>query len=82
MPNWTTDEGVSLFGTEDPHCGCAKCLDRREPLVELFGHFIPASHTRMVVCQICGNKRCPHAADHNNACTNSNEPGQPGSNYS
>lgn len=35
----------------------------------------------MVVCGTCGNKRCPKAADHNNACTGSNEPGQPGSDY-
>lgn len=27
-------------------------------------------------CEICGNKRCPHHADHRNLCTNSNEPGQ------
>ena len=36
---------------------------------------------RMILCAICGNKRCPHATDHRNACTNSNEPGQPGSSY-
>lgn len=36
---------------------------------------------RMVVCPDCGNKRCPHATDHRNACTNSNEPGQPGSSF-
>lgn len=35
----------------------------------------------MVVCDICGNKRCPHATDHALACTESNEPGQPGSDY-
>jgi hypothetical protein len=35
--------------------------------------------TRMIVCPLCGNKRCPHASDHRNACTNSNESGQPGS---
>ncbi|MBW6637227.1 hypothetical protein KXT41_25380 [Salmonella enterica subsp. enterica serovar Weltevreden] len=29
----------------------------------------------------CGNKRCPHANDHRNACTGSNEPGQEGSAY-
>lgn len=34
-----------------------------------------------IVCSICGNKRCPHAADSRNACTGSNEPGQAGSNY-
>jgi hypothetical protein len=33
------------------------------------------------VCPDCGNKRCPKAANHKNACTSSNEPGQKGSNY-
>ena len=37
--------------------------------------------THMIVCPECGNKRCPHATDHKLACTNSNEPGQPGSRY-
>lgn len=36
---------------------------------------------RFVVCPDCGNKRCPHANDHRNACTESNEPGQEGSAY-
>ncbi|WP_343516982.1 hypothetical protein QPT40_13235 [Citrobacter freundii] len=36
---------------------------------------------RFVVCPDCGNKRCPHANDHRNACTGSNEPGQIGSAY-
>ena len=36
---------------------------------------------RMVLCPKCGNKRCPHANDHRNDCTGSNEPGQPGSAY-
>ena len=35
----------------------------------------------MVVCPICGNKRCPHATDPALACTGSNEPDQPGSIY-
>ena len=35
----------------------------------------------MILCPTCGNKRCPHANDHRNACTGSNEPGQPGSAY-
>lgn len=42
----------------------------------------PVTGTRMVTCPSCGNKRCPKASDHNLACTNSNEPGQPGSIYS
>lgn len=30
----------------------------------------------MILCPKCGNKRCPRAGSHANACTNSNEPGQ------
>ena len=33
------------------------------------------------VCPTCGNKRCPKATDCALACTDSNEPGQPGSRY-
>lgn len=37
---------------------------------------------RMILCETCGNKRCPHANDPDNyACTGSNEPGQDGSAY-
>ena len=36
---------------------------------------------RMVLCPECGNKRCPRATHHDNACTGSNEPGQPGSSW-
>lgn len=36
---------------------------------------------RFVVCPECGNKRCPHANDHRNDCTGSNEPGQESSAY-
>jgi hypothetical protein len=35
----------------------------------------------MRLCLSCGNKRCPKASDHNNPCTNSNEPNQEGSIY-
>ena len=35
----------------------------------------------MKLCPICGNKRCPKATDEKLDCTNSNEPGQPGSAY-
>lgn len=36
---------------------------------------------RMMLCGICGNKRCPKATDCALECTNSNKPGQPGSIY-
>ena len=42
---------------------------------------ITMENMRMILCVICGNKRCPHANDHRNACTGSNTPGQPGSAY-
>jgi hypothetical protein len=42
---------------------------------------IPIEMTMMILCPTCGNKRCPHATDHDLACTNSNEPGQKGSAY-
>lgn len=50
----------------NPDCGCRKCNPHAWWLV---------------VCDICGNKRCPHATDHVLTCTNSNEPGQTGSVY-
>lgn len=52
-----------------PDCWCCTC----RPVV--------LSDMRFVVCPDCGNKRCPRANDHRNACTGSNEPGQEGSAY-
>lgn len=61
-------------------CSCHRCVKEKN-LVEREGGFLPLSATRMIVCPKCGNKRCPHASDHDLACTNSNDPGQPGSVY-
>jgi hypothetical protein len=66
-------------------CQCYRCASERAaasaPLPEetLQGHDMRLA--RMFLCETCGNKRCPHAADHRLACTGSNEPGQPGSLY-
>ena len=61
------------------HCGkCVDCLDKYDPEKEKFGPLFG----RMVLCQTCGNKRCPKASNHNNYCTNSNDVGQRGSYYS
>jgi len=50
-------------------CDCAACLPQ-------------SIHSmRMIVCATCGNKRCPHATDHRNTCTNSNATGQAGSSW-
>jgi ribosomal protein L32 len=67
--NWDT-----IFGKTDKEsdCYCYNCRKATD---------IQYVMTHMIVCPICGNKRCPHSTDHNLACTNSNEPGQPGSRY-
>ncbi|WP_395313144.1 hypothetical protein V1603_19690 [Enterobacter sp. ECC-219] len=52
-----------------PDCSCLTCRP------------VTMADMRFVVCPECGNKRCPHANDHRNACTGSNEPGQEGSSY-
>ena len=51
-------------------CGCWRCIESRAEM-----------RVQMIVCPICGNKRCPKASDHNLSCTDSNEPGQAGSVY-
>lgn len=52
-----------------PDCWCRTCRP------------VDINDMRFVVCPDCGNKRCPRANDHRNACTGSNEPGQEGSAY-
>ncbi len=59
------------IGIDMGECKCRQCRrDRKEEGVPGW----PIELTQMIVCQICGNKRCPHATDHRNACTGSNEP--------
>lgn len=69
-------------------CGCRACDRDRELAVQhehAAGTRLASDYAlnsfRFVVCDFCGNKRCPRASDHNNACTNSNEPGQSRSVY-
>lgn len=66
----------------DPNnCQCSTCLDSSGKTMDFGGHEMPITFGRMVLCVICGNKRCPHAKNHRNLCTNSNDPGQSGSSY-
>jgi hypothetical protein len=56
------------------NCGnCHKCLEGTTT-----EHGIPITMTRMLVCPICHNKRCPKATDHTLACSGSNAIGQVG----
>ena len=54
---------------EPSTCGCYTCVSPAD------------ARSRMILCILCGNKRCPKATHHDNACTNSNEPGQAGTRY-
>ena len=69
---------VFTAGDDDPFaCWCATCegkvLDALPGAARLM--------RTMCVCNMCGSKRCPRANHHGNACTRSNDPGQPGSAY-
>ncbi|HHN8500349.1 TPA: hypothetical protein ACRR13_001061 [Klebsiella quasipneumoniae] len=77
-----------------PECGCSGCKATSRICAELAGNPpanpgcwcrtcrpVDLNDMRFVVCPDCGNKRCPRANDHRNACTGSNEPGQEGSAY-
>lgn len=77
---WNAYRAAMLQGAENaesrcsnssvvPDCSCRTCRP------------VTFSDSRFVVCHECGNKRCPHANDHRNACTGRNEPGQEGSAY-
>ena len=57
----------------DSNFCCHKCVEGKTV------NGWPASSAKMILCPICGNKRCPKATDHNLECTNSNAPGQEGS---
>ncbi|MDI3082382.1 hypothetical protein [Klebsiella quasipneumoniae] len=77
-----------------PECECSGCKDTARICAELSANSsanpdcwcrtcrpVVLNDMRFVVCPDCGNKRCPRANDHRNACTGSNEPGQEGSAY-
>lgn len=59
--------------TEGELCGCAKC---REKIDEVIPSFYSIASQGMILCSLCGNKRCPHASSHDYACTQSNALGQ------
>lgn len=60
-------------------CCCYVCLSKIPVPDDPLGR--NRAQMYMVTCPKCGNKRCPHATYHAELCTNSNEPGQPGSRY-
>lgn len=60
---------MAVNSPANPGCWCRTCRP------------VDLNDMRFMVCPDCGNKRCPRANDHRNACTGSNEPGQEESAY-
>ncbi|MCC8228794.1 ead/Ea22-like family protein [Enterobacter mori] len=88
LVTWVKDR--KPFQTAAPHCreisnsSTNNCRENAETSTKCWCHTcrpVTISGMRFVVCPDCGNKRCPHANDHRNACTGSNEPGQEGGAY-
>ncbi len=66
--------GEAYSPAPEKRCGCYQCISR-----EIEDKPFPHNTVQfMVLCESCGNKRCPHAEHHGNPCTGSNGPGQPG----
>ena len=86
---WLEDQKVCTWCKDttgySPSCWCARChgdyVDelRKQGVREMTLVFGIGNH--YIVCPDCGNKRCPKATHHDNACTKSNEYGQEGSRY-
>ena len=55
-------------GIKSPECHCEAC-----DIAANSGR-----RSRMSLCPQCGNKRCPRASSHSNACTSSNAQAQKG----
>lgn len=62
--------------TQGEICGCTGCLDLLDEFTQSADSWLSGSSRHMVVCSVCGNKRCPHARSHTFVCSHSNEPGQ------
>ena len=72
-------EELEKFYEEDEECLCHRCIKEKKITFQTGMRSIVLSE--MILCPICGNKRCPKASDHRLECTGSNEPGQEGSIY-
>ena len=73
---WKTDSQ-----NQEESCFCYRCRYNTGERLHPDDFIQAASYVGFVVCDECGNKRCPRASWHGHTCTHSNEPGQKGSNY-
>lgn len=66
-------------GALDPFaCWCGTC---ESVIVDEYDRHDQWYSGGFIVCPVCGNKRCPRATHHDHACSGSNSPGQPGSDF-
>jgi hypothetical protein len=76
------DQHHFLFDSGEVHlahnCSCHACWERDTVDMTEWDRTLAR---RFIVCETCGNKRCPKASDHRLDCTKSNAPGQKGSIY-
>lgn len=63
------------------NCECHRCIAEFKLGQQVGFMWLPLSSTKIILCPLCGCKRCPRASDHDLACTDSNDPGQAGSVY-
>ena len=72
-------QGGLWVTTKGEWCPCIAC---ESELADTYERLTGDWYLRgMIVCPDCGNKRCPKATHHDQPCTGSNDPGQPGSVY-
>ena len=74
---------MSIEITCDPPTCCRKHWEAAtdKHAYSAYGVLMKPLYRPFMACKACGNKRCPKATDCELPCTNSNEPGQPGSIY-
>ena len=69
-----------LLGKPVMNCYCIYC--ENEYISIMYDLYPDEWHFRsFIVCNECGNKRCPKATYHDHECTKSNDPGQHNSSY-
>jgi hypothetical protein len=77
---YVEDVMVPRSDADTEGCGCWLCVNERAEAIEDMTQKL-VYRSRMIVCAICGNKRCPKATNHDLDCTLSNDSGQPGSRF-
>lgn len=56
----------------EKQCKCSRCIKEQDP-PHIADLKLSMGMSEMIVCSVCGNKRCPKADDHRNVCSGSNE---------